>query len=289
VLTALYGIGLQLGTAPPALAVVPVADRLGWRVGLGIWAGFALVAMLPWLCLAGTTREPRVPAEAPSTAVPLSALLRSRVAWGGAVLLDTTSLNTYSVYAWLPTVLTDAGTSRAGAGSLLGLYALMSIPLALTVPWAAARLRNPFVVSVIGVACYLAGYGGLVLAPERAPLLWTVLVGVAATGFPLALCLVALRTLTSAGAIALSGFVQGVGYLIAASGPIVTGLLHGSTGGWTAPFVFLALTLLPMAVGSAIFCRPTMLEATLPCPRNGMVSGRLGTELSTVPEMEGER
>ncbi|WP_162164496.1 MFS transporter [Intrasporangium chromatireducens] len=289
VLTALYGIGLQLGTALPALTVVPVADRLGWRAGLGIWSGFAVVAMLPWLCLAGRTGAPRLETEARSAAVPLSALLRSRVAWGGAALLGTTSLNTYSVYAWLPTVLAEAGTSRADAGSLLGLYALMSIPLALTVPWAAARLRNPFVVSLFGVACYLAGYGGLVLAPGRAPLLWTVLVGVAATGFPLALCLVALRTVTSAGAVALSGFVQGVGYLIAATGPIVTGLLHGTTGGWTAPFVFLALTLLPMMAGSATFCRPTMLEATLPEGPEGLASGRPHTDVPTAPEMEGGR
>lgn len=273
-LTALYGIGLQLGTALPALAVVPLADQLGWRAGVGVWAGFALLAMLPWLRLAGATSEgrasvgtatsgARAPAAPRDLALPLAALLRSPVAWGGALLLGTTSLNTYSAYAWLPTILIEAGVSRAGAGSLLGLYALMSIPLALTVPWAAARMRNPFVVSALGLVCYLAGYAGLATVPERAPLLWTVLLGVAATGFPLALCLVALRTLTGRGAVALSGFVQGVGYLIAATGPIVTGLLHGATGGWTVPFAFLALTLLPMAAGAALFCRPTMLEATL--------------------------
>jgi len=36
-------------------------------------------------------------------------------------------------------------------------------------------------------------------------------------------------------AAALSGFAQGAGYLIAATGPPLLGVLHAVTGGWSVP------------------------------------------------------
>jgi MFS transporter, CP family, cyanate transporter len=33
----------------------------------------------------------------------------------------------------------------------------------------------------------------------------------------------------------LSGFAQGVGYLIAATGPLLIGFLHAATGAWVVP------------------------------------------------------
>ena len=266
-LTVLYGIMLQLGTALPAFLAVPLDDAGGWRTSLGAWAGLSLIALWPWVMLStgSTPTQPEPYAVAPATArrVPLSALLHNRVAWGATLLIGMTSLNTYPIITWLPQILTDAGVSRGVAGSLLGLYSLMSLPLALTIPWISVKLRNPLVVVLAGLACYLTGYAGLALAPSRAPLLWTVLTGLAATGFPLALALANLRTLTHDGAVALSGFMQGFGYLLASTGPLITGLLHSLTGGWQASFGFLALTLVPLTIGGVVFCRPVQLENTL--------------------------
>ncbi|HET8601687.1 MAG TPA: MFS transporter [Segeticoccus sp.] len=271
-LTILYGIVLQLGTALPAFLAVPLAEAGGWRTSLGAWAGLSLLALWPWVLLSTSRGTGRAGAADASTSVgaavtqariPFRSLLRSRVAWGATLLMGTTSLNTYPIFTWLPRILTDAGVDRGVAGSLLGLYSLMSLPLALAIPWVAVRVRNPLMVVLAGLACYLVGYAGLALAPSRAPLLWTVACGLAATGFPLALSLVNLRTLTQDGAVALSGFMQGVGYLIASTGPFLTGLLHSLTGGWQASFGFLGLTLVPLTIGGFIFCRPLSLEATL--------------------------
>lgn len=261
-LTALYGICLQLGTAVPAFVAVPLADAAGWRTSLGAWSALSLMAVVPWLLLGRQGRLEHGEPAAPST-IPLRALLRSRLAWGAVLLMGTTSLNTYPVFTWLPRILADAGVDRTVAGSLLGVYSLMSLPLAFGVPWLAVRLRNPFPVVVAGLACYVCGYAGLALAPARAPLLWTVLVGLAAVGFPLALCLVNLRTLSHDGAVALSGFMQGVGYLLASTGPLATGILHSLTGGWSASFLFLLCTLVPMTVGALVICRPVHLEEAL--------------------------
>ncbi|TWP38850.1 MFS transporter [Leekyejoonella antrihumi] len=286
-LTVLYGIFLQLGTALPAFLAVPIADAGGWRTSLGGWAGLSLLAGWPWVLLStGGSRSAHQDADAdPSgyavaaatgTRIAVRALLRNRLAWGATLLIGMTSLNTYPIFTWLPQILTDAGISRGDAGSLLGLYSLMSLPLALTIPWIAVKLRNPLVLVIAGLSCYLVGYAGLALAPSRAPLLWTVLCGLAATGFPLALALANLRTLTHEGAVALSGFMQGFGYLLAAAGPLVTGLLHSLTGTWQASFGFLGVTLVPLTIGGVLFCRPTALEDTLP-PGPSEVTGTAAT------------
>jgi CP family cyanate transporter-like MFS transporter len=141
-------------------------------------------------------------------------------------------------FAWLPSILVDtAGVSGATAGSLLALWAIMGIPNGVFAPMLAARLKNLTPVLVAAVVLMLLGYGGLLLAPAVAPALWVVFAGLSTLLFPLVLALINLRTRSHEGAVALSGFVQGIAYAIGAIGPIVIGLVHGATGGWGVPLV----------------------------------------------------
>ncbi|MFD3535079.1 CynX/NimT family MFS transporter [Streptomyces sp. NPDC058664] len=52
-MTGLYSMALALGTSVAAAATVPMTDALGgdWRVGLGVWAAVAALAVLPWIPL----------------------------------------------------------------------------------------------------------------------------------------------------------------------------------------------------------------------------------------------
>ena len=60
-----------------------------------------------------------------------------------------------------------------------------------------------------------------------------------------------LRTHSPAQAAALSGMAQSMGYLLAASGPPLIGLLRDSSGGWGLPLALcLALTLLIAVLGT---------------------------------------
>jgi CP family cyanate transporter-like MFS transporter len=52
---------------------------------------------------------------------------------------------------------------------------------------------------------------------------------------------------------------QGIGYVIAGTGPFVVGLLHESTGGWTAPFAVLLAVVVAQAVTGALAGRPRTL------------------------------
>jgi CP family cyanate transporter-like MFS transporter len=79
-----------------------------------------------------------------------------------------------------------------------------------------------------------------------------VLAGWGSGGFSLALTLIGLRSRTPAGAARLSGFAQGLGYLMAGFGPIIAGVLRQETGGWTAPFVVLIGILVLMVAGGIL-------------------------------------
>jgi MFS family permease len=69
--------------------------------------------------------------------------------------------------------------------------------------------------------------------------LWAALVGVGSGSFPLALTMIALRTRTADATASLSAFAQSVGYVLPAAGPLLVGVLHGRSGGWTGSFVLL--------------------------------------------------
>lgn len=259
-MSSVYITALQLGTTLPPLAAVPVADAAGWRWSLAAWAGVSMLALFPWLrVLRHTGAEPHAIDE-PVARPAESRVWRSPVALGLAMLFSMTSLNTYAMFTWLPQVLTEAGHTAAFGGAMVGLFSGVGLGSALLAPTLAARMRNPFPVVVGSVIAFAAGYLGLLLATDAAPVLWVVLVGAGPTTFPLALTLINLRTRTHGGSAALSGFAQGVGYAVASTGPLLFGLLHDATGGWGAPFAFLGITLVVLLIGGAIACRPRFLE-----------------------------
>jgi CP family cyanate transporter-like MFS transporter len=209
---------------------------------LGLWLVPALLGLLAWLPLA--RRRPRpVPGGAPPPGRVLS-LLRDRVALAVAVFFGLQSLGFYTLLAWLPAVLRDAGVRPAQAGAMLAVAALLGAPVAFVVPRLATRSADQrWVVLLVALPAAL-GLVGLLAAPAAAPWLWAVLLGLGTgAAFPLALTLILLRSRDGEQAARLSACAQGAGYLLAASGPFAAGLLHDATGRW-GPAVLLLLGLL---------------------------------------------
>ena len=265
-MTSLYVTVVSFSALLPPLIAVPVADAAGWRVSLGLWFLPALVALAPWLTMLVRRRGQVEPDAALDEADPalLGQIWRSSIAWALAFVFAASALNAYAMFAWLPQLLIDnAGVTPAQAGTLLSIYAAMGIPCALLIPWLTARMKNVAGLVYLGVALFLAGDLGLLLAPATLTWLWVVLAGLGPMFFPLALVLINLRTRTHAGSVALSGFVQSIGYIIGALGPLVVGLLHEMSGSWTAPLLFLIATAVAITIAGAVIARPQLLEDEL--------------------------
>lgn len=264
-LTSLYATSMAVGATLPPLFAVPLTMAAGWRLSVGVWGVFALLSILPWLAIiiSNQTRLSATNDVAAEEAEPeiLGRVWHSRIAWSLMLVFALTGLNAYSMFAWLPAILADTtSTSAAEAGALLALYAGVGLPVSLLIPLLAGRMRNIGVLIYAGVLFYVLGYLGLLLAPATLTWLWVALAGLGPLLFPLSLVLMNMRTRTHEGAVALSGFVQGVGYGIAALGPVVLGVLHELSGDWTLPIAFLLVSALSIVAAGLVVSRPRMLE-----------------------------
>lgn len=258
--TSAYLLLMQTGQFVAPLLAVPVAETSSWRWSVGIWAVPAAVAAAVWFALAV-----RLPAEHHAPVPAGSPAARPRVArsstvWGLLGLFAMMSLSNYSIITWVPAVLTDAGASASFGGSMVGLYSVWGVLAALVVPHVATRLANPFVVVVACSVVLVAGYAGLAVAPLEGTVLWVCALGIGVSTFPLCMTLINHRTRSPQVASTVSGFVQGIGYGLAAVGPVGLGLLREATGSWTTPLVVLAATAVPGVVAGWFACRPRYVE-----------------------------
>ncbi|MEW1724973.1 MFS transporter [Streptomyces sp. NPDC093109] len=276
-MTGLYSMSLALGTAGAAAVTVPMTDAMGggWRLGLGVWAVLAAVAVLPWLGLV------RAPAAEPSAGASATApggaagtaaesagaepgpglrLGRSRTAWSLACFFGLQATGAYITMGWMPQIFRDAGVSAGTAGLLLAVTMAMGVPLAFVIPRMAARMRNqgPLVVA-LGL-CGLTAYAGLYLAPAAGAWLWAVLLGVSNCSFPLALTMIGMRSRSGAGVVRLSAFAQSFGYLLSIPGPLLVGVLYQHTGGWGLPIALMAAFLVPQMLAGTIAGRDRTIE-----------------------------
>ena len=266
-LTAVYACIVGVSTAVPAALAAPIAQQYGWRTSLAVWAVTSSAALVPWLILLAQERRLRRSGpEAggrPSTTV-VAGLWRSRAALSVTALFSSSAICTYAAFAWLPEILQDvAGSTPTEAGGLLALTGIVSVPGALIAPLIVPRLRNVGWLIAVGIASFALGYVGLLLAPAPLTVVWVLLIGAGSILFPVCLVLINVRTRTHGGTVALSGFAQGTAYALGALGPLLVGVLHDASGGWTVPLLFLLVVTLVAAVPAVTLARPTFVEDEL--------------------------
>ncbi len=260
-ITAIYSTSLAIGLTSASILTVPIAQSFGgWRMGLLAWAFFAAVAIFPWVAL---IREDLPVRGSTARHVGLAQIARTRLGWLMACFFGLQALQAYSIFGWFAEVYRSAGFSAQTAGLLLGIITGVSIPMSFLVPSLAARLTNQMPIVVALVACYPVGYLGLIFAPAAAAVVWAILVGVAASTFPLILTLIGLRARTAEGTAGLSGFTQSVGYIIASIGPFGVGFLYEVTNGWTVPLVVLLALAIPLLLCGLAVSKPAYIEDQL--------------------------
>ncbi|WP_431919456.1 MFS transporter [Nonomuraea jabiensis] len=244
------------GVAVPISEVAPG----GWYTALGCWVLLALVAVLLWL---PRLRAPRRAAQAiRGHRLPWG----SGLAWAVTAFMGLQSLGFYVVVTWLPQVFQDSGMSAAGAGWLLFLFQAVAVLTSLAVPGAMRWARNQRALAAICSAVMFLGYLGLFVAPGMA-LLWSVVLGLGGGAcLVLALAFISLRALDASMAGALSAMAQSIGYLLAAAGPVVFGLLHTVSSGWQAPILLMCVAAAGQTIVALVAGAGTVRPAAGPVP-----------------------
>lgn len=156
----------------------------------------------------------------------------------------------YCVFGWLPVLLIERGMTALTAGFMLSITLGVQLVTSLSAPWIATRGKDQRATIGVMLAMTLFGLMATIYAPLELIWLWATILGLGLGGlFSIALSLLVLRAPNPQLAASLSGMAQGVGYIVAAIGPVVVGLLHEFTGGWDAVAVFYVL----LVTGSCFF------------------------------------
>lgn len=233
--TAIYVSGLVLGAAAASGLMIPLerGTGYGWREVTAMAAIPAVAAAVLWL-----PQALRRPARREVAPRPFRMLLRSRVTWFVTVYMGLQSLTFYVMLAWLPTIFKDAGLPADQAGYLLSLTSLAQVAATLTVPVQAGRAWSQIPHVTIATVLTAVGYIGVLVAPATVPWLWMIILGVGqGASIALALLIITLRAPDPASVTALSAVAQSVGYVLAALGPFLIGVLYQSSGDWTLPLL----------------------------------------------------
>ncbi|MFI0942562.1 CynX/NimT family MFS transporter [Streptomyces sp. NPDC021020] len=270
--TGLYSMALSLGTALAAALSVPLTDAMGhgWRLGLGVWAALAAVAVVVWLPLvrdrSAVPQQAATTGKAPARSAAAGEqgrITRSRTAWTMAAFFGLQGTSAYVTMGWMPQIFRDSGISAGQAGLLLALTMVLGVPLSFVLPPLAARMRSQGPIVLVLVAFQVAGYAGLWAAPAAAPWAWALLLGVANCAFPLVLTMIGMRARSGAGVVRLSAFAQSTGYLLSIPGPILVGALNQASGGWGLPLAMMLVLAVPQAVCGVLAGRNRHIEDEL--------------------------
>lgn len=259
--TGAYSACVTAGSALAGLTASAAADALGgWQPALAFWAIPALLAAFLWLLRTklardiesnrtGKTHLERIPEstktnrpirENAQTKSPLRVLLKRPSTWLVTLFMGLQSAAFYTFCNWLPSIAGAAGFSSGEAGVHLFIFQALGIVSGLLIPRFMYLRGNQVRAGLLASAPLLVAALGWLLNPHLS-LLWSIFGGIGqGASLVVALTLISLRGRTHAETVALSGFAQSLGYLLAACGPFVFGALTETTQGFEAPLVFMA-------------------------------------------------
>lgn len=168
----------------------------------------------------------------------------SKLAWWVTLYMGAQSLLFYSLVAWLPTMVTSKGMSDSFASSMALMFQLMVIPATLLIPTLCDRFKDQRILVTLTCAIYAFGMLCFLLGRSQIALIIAVICMAIGMGgsISLSIAFISLRSPNPGRASELSGMSQSAGYLLAALGPVVTGLIFDLQSSWTMPIlIFVAL------------------------------------------------
>jgi len=238
-LTGLYTAVVFFGASSAAGVTEPLRMAFDgdWRSSLMVWAIPAGIASMVWASQLGPDPIRKARPK------PGHSLFRDPLAWQVTLYMGLQSVLAFAVFGWLPTILQSRGLTPVNAGFALSLSIMLQISTAILAPWASSKMRDQRLIIALAVVFTISGILGCIVGPLPQIWLWVVILGLGqGATFSMALTLLAIRAGDPEMSARLSGMAQGVGYTMAAFGPLVLGVLNEWFDDWRIAGMFLALT-----------------------------------------------
>lgn len=239
----IYSVALTLGAALSSSLSIPLQNGLhSWTGSLAIWSLLAFIAMPIWWFFV-LRHITRTKGSSPSKSLMLP--WRNVKAWLFTLSFGLMCMIFYSVTAWLPRIIQGMGYSKEYAGTALTLFVAIQIPVSLLLPSLLKRYPSRLLWLIAFSIIELIGILMVVLSVQL--LIAATMIGIGASAlFSLNLLLPMDATANAQEASAWSAKIQGVGYVIGATGPLLIGWIHDATGSFFFSVIGLVLISLLM-------------------------------------------
>ncbi|MCI1001784.1 CynX/NimT family MFS transporter [Ochrobactrum sp. C6C9] len=253
IMTGLYTMALCGGAASAAGFTIPIKNMLGgsWNLALAFWAIPAALVLVLWLPQALRSKH-----NVAHSGFRVVGLWKDPLAWQVTLFMGLQSSTAYIVFGWLAPILRERGMSPAAAGGLVSFSIMAQVVTCLLIPSIAVRQKSQSFINVFLCACASLALIGFLYLPQWSFWILAIIQGIGQGGLiAAAMMVIVLRSPDSHTAAHLSGMAQCVGYILAAIGPLVVGMIHSATGSFAASGLFFVI----LWVGASI---------------NGWLSGR---------------
>ncbi|MBL1409380.1 CynX/NimT family MFS transporter [Sphingobacterium faecale] len=263
-MTGVFSVAMNLTAALASGMSISIGKwtEMGWKGSLGIWVVWALLALFA-VALEAFLGKKKTEARTIVKAVAVRSfnVFRSKQAWYISIFMGIQSLVYYCLVALLPIVLIDYGMAKEQTGIVLLVIQLAMLPVLFISPVIASQVKDQkWMIYSVGILMF-TGISMLLVLKVQYIYLTAVFIGIASGwAFSLSILFFSLKSKTMNGTIKISGKAQSVGYLIAAFGPPVFGILHDWDVSWKSSFYFLLLMIIIMTIFGRKAARNRFIE-----------------------------
>ncbi|MEK5109450.1 MFS transporter [Cytobacillus sp. FSL K6-0129] len=259
-ITGIYtlAMGVFAGFAPGISGTLS-SNGIAWKTSLLIWVIPILLACLLWIPFIKKT-----PKKNPVPLLSFSTLFRSGIAWQITGFMGLQSFIYFGFSTWLPEILIVKGFTLEMGGWMLTIMQISGLPASFFIPILGERLSHQKWIGLGIGTTLITGLCGLFLTSNMViTFLSIILIGLSlGAAISHSLALMSLRSMNSEQAASLSGMAQSFGYLLAACGPFLLGLLYDLFHQWhTAFFALITIavlfTLCGIGAGRNVFVQET--------------------------------
>lgn len=234
-MTSLYStiMGLFAAIAPGISSFLTFDKGFRWQISILLWIIFAIIAFISCFFTSFNNPNNKNKKKCSVGSTLKINIWKSKIAWQVALFMGLQSVLFYSLFTWFSTILLSKGYSSSQAGLLLTIMGVSGLPTTFIVPLLSSKGTNQKnIVFIISIA-YIIGLSGILSNLVFYMPAFVILLGLAqGASISLSYILISLRTDDPVITTKLSGMAQSVGYLLAAAGPLLLGLMHDVMKSW---------------------------------------------------------
>ncbi|MCJ1759328.1 CynX/NimT family MFS transporter [Mammaliicoccus sciuri] len=246
IMTGYYTVVMNIFGSVSSYVTAPLVKHFNYNIAISLIGIVTFIGIITW----SFQLNKHDTVNSSQTTININ-VWKSPLSWQITLLMGGQSMIFYSLINWLPEFLLSHGTPINEAGIYLSILQLAIIPLTFVTPIFAEKMKNQVLITFVTGLLFVLGILMLMLQPNWA-FLGIILIGVASgLAFGLVNTFFGLRTENGLTAAKLSGMSQSVGYLFAAIGPLLFGILHDATNSWNMSFgILLVTSIIIMIIGS---------------------------------------